>query len=104
VDVPGVRYVWLAYPEPPEETDLETVGRIVLNHLKDHIYVARALFPAELIIGIAFPNRTATTASYFLTTFDGTKWAEQAQKGAEALRVELGIFSQLEAVSRCHVP
>ena len=79
--IPGVRYVWLAYPEPPEETDLETFDRYVLDHLKDHIFVARALFPAKVIIGIAFPNRTATTTSHFLITFDGTKWTEEAQKG-----------------------
>jgi hypothetical protein len=104
LDVPGVRYVWLAYPEPPGETDLETVSRAVMNYLKDHIYVARALFPADVIIGIAFPNHTATPTSYFLAIFDGTKWTEQAQKGAEALRAERGIFGNLEKLDRRHVP
>jgi hypothetical protein len=72
-EFPGVRYVWLAYPQPSQGTDEDRFARIVLNHLKDHIYVARSIFTSALTIGVAFPNRAATATSYFLVTFDGTK-------------------------------
>jgi hypothetical protein len=105
---PGIRYVWLTYPTPPATADLDAVGRFVLDHLKDHVYVARSLFPSELIIGVALPNRTAAealdTKSHFLVVFDGTKWTDDAQRGAEALRAEQGIFGNLEALPRHHIP
>jgi hypothetical protein len=33
-DVAGVRYVWLAYPPPPAAANDDTVGRVILNHLR----------------------------------------------------------------------
>jgi hypothetical protein len=46
------------------------VEQFFLGYLKDHVYVARSLFPSELIIGVALPNRNAAealeTKSHFL--------------------------------------
>jgi hypothetical protein len=102
-DVAGVRYVWLAYPPPPDAANEDAASSIILDHLKDHVYVARSIFSADLIIGIALPNRSVETGSYFLIVFDGTHWTEDAQKGAEELRAELGIFANIEAVTREHI-
>jgi hypothetical protein len=103
IDVPGVRYVWLAYPPPPDGVSDEEVSRVILNHLKDHIYVARASFAADLIIGISVPNHSVQIGSHFLIVFDGTHWTEDAQKGAEELRTKQGIFANVEAITRSHI-
>ena len=84
-------------------TDEDTFVQIVLNHLKDHIYVARSIFTSALTIGVAFPNRAAIANSYFLVTHDGTNWTEDAQRGAEALRREQGIFRNLYSLTRQHI-
>jgi hypothetical protein len=102
-EFPGVRYVWLAYPQPSQGTDEDTFVQIVLNHLKDHIYVARSIFTSALTIGVTFPNRAAIANSYFLVTHDGTNWTEDAQRGAEALRREQGIFRNLYSLTRQHI-
>ena len=107
-NIAGVRYVWLTYPTPPPEENLDTYHQFILDHLKDHIYAARSVFPSELIIGVALPNRSAEKAleikSRFLVVFDGTKWTDEAQRGAEALRHEYGIFDNLEELTYRHVP
>jgi hypothetical protein len=102
-EVAGVRYVWLAYPQPSKGIDDDAFSRSILNHLKDHIYVARSIFKSELLIGVAFPNRAAAETSYFLVVFDGTKWTEDAQRGAEILRTEKGILRDLQPTTRRHV-
>ena len=103
VEFPGVRYVWLAYPQPSKEIDDDAFSKTVLDHLKDHIYVVRSIFTSALLIGLAFPNRAATETSYFLVVFDGTKWTEDAQRGAEILRSEKGILRDLQPTTRRHV-
>jgi hypothetical protein len=102
-DVPGVRYVWLAYPDPPQDAELDRAEQFLLHHLKEHIFVARALFPADLIIGVALPNSAATTTSYIMTVFDGTNWTKEDQEGAERLCADRGIFKQPEALARRHI-
>jgi len=107
-NIAGVRYVWLTYPTPAPEEDLNAYDQFILNHLKHHIYVARSIFPSTLIIGVALANRnpkeTLEPQSRFLVVFDATKWTDEAQRGAEELRQEHGIFDDLEELTYCHVP
>lgn len=102
-DVPGLRYVWLTYPAPPAGVHIDDAERYLIHHLKEHIYVARSLFQADVILGIALPNREAAINSILITVFDGTKWNDEAQIGAESLRTERGIFGQLVEMQRHHV-
>jgi hypothetical protein len=99
----GIRYVWLVYPPTPTGMDDDAVGSFLVNYLKDHVYVARSIFAASLIIGVAVPNRSIAKGSYLLVVFDGTHWTENAQKGAEELRAKQGIFANIEAVTRRHI-
>jgi hypothetical protein len=101
-DVPGTRYVWLTYPRA-KSLRLEEMEAYVLHHLKEHVFVARAIFPAHRVVGIALPNPEARTQSYFMTILDGTKWDEEAQAGAEKLIAEGGIFADLQEFQQLHL-
>lgn len=102
-DIPGVRYVWLAYPQPPESVPLEEAEAFILNHLRQHTYVARLTFQSDLIVGIAVPNRDARALSYMMFVLDGSRWTTDNQREAEHYRSQ-GIFASLQEVQRLHVP
>lgn len=101
-DFPEVRYVWMTYPKPPAGVPLDVVETAYLEHLKEHVFVARALFPCDTIVGIAVPNAAAEILSHFVVVFDGTKWDDEAQQGALQLRKERGVFASLEPITRAH--
>lgn len=102
-DIPGVRYVWLAYPQPPESVALEEAETFILNHLSQHLYVARLTFPEDLIVGIAVPNRDARALSYMIRILDCSNWTTDDQREAEHYRSQ-GIFANLQEIQRSHVP
>ncbi|HEV3051879.1 MAG TPA: hypothetical protein VGX50_16345 [Longimicrobium sp.] len=107
-EMEGVRYVWLTYPPFPGNLPVSQVEAAILVHLQEHVFVARAFFPARLVIGIALPNpaaaKEAVLESVDITVLDGTKWDDEAQAGAEVLARERNIFQNLQAVHRFHIP
>jgi hypothetical protein len=103
-DVTGVRYVWLTYPKRPANVSLEDIERFLMTYLQKHIHVARSIFPADVLIGIALPNPGAEMNSHMIAILDGTKWSTADQAEADRLRKDERIFEHLQAVERTHLP
>ena len=81
----------------PQQASLSTLPNdLWLEHLKEHVYVARALFPCDTIVAVAVPSKGVEMLSYFVVVFDATKWDDAAQVGAMRLREERQIFASIE--------
>lgn len=100
---PSLRYVWLIYPTRPEEMSEAEFDRFAEQHLKQHVLVAQGLFEETLVLGICLPNRTAEDTATVTVLHDGSKWTETDRQEALKLQ-EHGVFSQLEAIERAHIP
>jgi hypothetical protein len=99
----GLRYVWLTYPDPPSDWSRERFEQLLDQHLARHIWVACAIFPETLIVGIALPNLAATETAHVIKVFDGSGWTEADR--LEALKLQgQGIFAELRAQTRIHYP
>jgi hypothetical protein len=92
-----VRYVFITYPQPTTEMDIDTVEKIMLEYLLRHVLVAQYLFARNnTIIGIAIPNRDCKFKSYCMHILDGSKLTEDDHQEARMLHQCGGIFANLE--------
>lgn len=100
---PSLRYVWLLYPKRPGDVSEAEFDFVVMEHLKQHVLVAQGLFQQTLVLGIGLPNRSAHDTASFIVLHDRSNWTEADLQEAMKLR-ELGVFDQLEANERMHIP
>lgn len=97
IDSPRVYYVWLLYPEPPDELEVEIFETYIHNELCKYMMVARAKFPqAERVFGICLPNRDCNRVSRIYQVMDGEDWTDEMQVEAERLEREVGILGGIE--------
>jgi len=99
----GLRYVWLTYPEPPEDWPPEKFERLVDQELACYMEVACAKFGDALIVGIAHPNRTARETVVVLKVFDGSDMTEADRLEALRLQDRLGS-TDWQPQTYIHVP
>lgn len=100
----GLRYVFLTYPELPNGIDLETCERFILEHLSQHLLVARHQFPdSRILVGIALPNRDCTIHSHFIRILDGENWTPEDDANADDLQRRTGIFNNLQEERYIHI-
>jgi len=99
---PGLRYVWLIYPDRPAEFTQEQGDAFLTEYLQQHIVVARTLFDETLVLGIALPNRESKDTANYTSLLDGSNWTEAHREEGLALQA-LGIFENLEAQHRFHI-
>lgn len=95
-----LRYVWLIYPERPDEMSEETFDRVAMAHLQDYLTVAQYRFRTPLILGVCLPNRSAKDTACF-TALLGGDFPPELEGYALAL-MDRGIFANLEAMDRMH--
>lgn len=105
-DRPNLFYLWLLYPEPPEELSDEQSEEILLNHLTQYMLVGRSKFPeAGLIVGICLPNRECSKTSNLIRVMDGEYWTPNHQQLADEIESKYGILANIETTvhttSRC---
>lgn len=99
-----LRDVFLTYPEPPGGIDLETCERSVLEHLSQHLLVARHQFPdSTTLIGIAIPNRDCTIHSNLIRILDGENWSPEDLASAAELQRRTGLFTNMEEERYIHI-
>ncbi len=101
--MPWLRYVWLVYPESPDEISEADCDRFLLHYLKQHVLVAQGLFEQTLVLGTALPNRSANDTAIFAVLHDGSNWTDEDREEALKLQDD-GVFSRLEANDRVHIP
>ena len=101
-DVVGVRYVFVTYPEPPNQIGIEKCETYVLEYLSKHLLVARNEFPnTETVIGIALPNTDCNMQSYFIRILGG-EWTDADVQLANSLKNDEGIFGNLTEETTIH--
>lgn len=99
-----LRYVFLAYPAPPENVSLQMAEAYIGDKLEKYVCVARGIFTQSLIMGIAIPKVNVDDTATYFRLLDGSDWSEADIDLARAMGKEECIFSDLEETSRVHVP
>jgi hypothetical protein len=101
---PDLRYVWLAYPEPPANVDTVVLEKSIQTYLRKHVLVARGLFHEPLVMGVALPQSGVSNTALYFELLDGSDWTPSDVEQALALRDDEGIFADLERIQRFHAP
>jgi hypothetical protein len=101
VEQPGVRYVWMTYPQLPEGTPVRDCEAHLLAHLRRYMLVACSTFKARVVVGVGLPNRDANAQSYLICVLNGSNWTTESEEEAEFYRSQ-GIFSDLQEVPLRH--
>jgi hypothetical protein len=103
-DNDDLRYVFVTYPEMPDNIELEKSEKYILQYLSQHILVARHLFPdRKTIIGIAIPNQDCKKInSNFIRILDGKNWTSEDDQMAEKLHKRNGVFACAINLDRVH--
>jgi hypothetical protein len=98
-----LRYFWLAYPRRPDAMSEAQFDTHINLYLQRHMLVAQALFPEELMLGIALPNRVANDTAMVTLLHDKSNWTDDDR--AEALKLRSDeVLGHLEANHRVHIP
>lgn len=99
----GLRYVFLTYPDPPAEIELEHFEGCLLEHLSQHLLVARHVFPeSTTLIGFAVPNPDCRMTTTIIRILDGTNWTADDHAEAAALQKATGLFANMVAEHFVH--
>ncbi|HFQ3863077.1 hypothetical protein [Pseudomonas aeruginosa] len=97
LDVAGLIYVWLIYPEVPSSISDEELEHNLLRHLGEYMLVAQAKFrSATRIFGICLPNMASTRTSRIFRVADGEVWTPKMQQIAKELEKRYGILAGLQ--------
>jgi hypothetical protein len=99
----GLRYVWLIYPDPPEDVSAAEFERMMFGQLRHQILRICGEFGAECIMGIVLPNGKGAENYIAMTVFDGSKWTDEDREQARLLKEE-GLFGDHTRVDYLHVP
>lgn len=99
---PGLRYVWLIYPDPPPEADPELFVRAVDQQLQIRALVAAGQHRADVVVAIALPNGKGHENVYVMRVLDSSDWTEEDRRRAELLND--GLFGEAQRVDHVHVP
>ena len=99
LDNPGVHYLWLLYPQPPDEVSLAEVEYYLDRELKKYLLVAQSKYRnARRIFGICLPNRDCKLTSRIFRLVDGEYWTNEMAAEANRLELEEGILSDIDTV------
>lgn len=100
---PGLRYLWLAYPQKPSDVSDAVFARVIHDHLAQYLVVAADTFKdATMVVGLAVPNRSAQDNLLIMRVLEVVRTKELRQEAAY-WRAK-GIFRDLEPDPRLHVP
>lgn len=96
-----VMYVWLIYPQVPEEISDEKLEHIVGQELYKYVYVAMARFNnTKRFYGIALPNVASNRTSRFFQFAERSLWTDEMQCEADEISQREGIFKKIESTIR----
>jgi hypothetical protein len=99
----GLRYVFLTYPNPPAGIGLEQCEQYILEHLSQHLLVARHVFvESTTLIGIALPNSACRMPTTFIRILDGKNWTSNDHHEAAELQKATGIFTNMVEERHLH--
>lgn len=96
-----LRYVWVAYPQPPEEESPGDVERTIEEYLSVQILAVCADFDEPLVVGIAVPNTAASETVYIMKVFDGSYMTEGDKREAKKTRDQV-VCSPFAPQTRLH--
>lgn len=100
-EYPDVLYVWLIYPQVPDNVPHELLEHRVEQELSKYVFVAMAKFlNFKRFFGIALPNKASNRTSRMFRFSERKVWTEDMQREAEELSQREGIFENIESTTR----
>jgi hypothetical protein len=97
-DVQGLIYLWLIYPQIPEEVSEDELEEVLLNELSKYILVAQGKFrKATRIFGICLPNNKSNRTSRIFRVSGNEIWSDEMQILANELEEKEGILANIKS-------
>jgi hypothetical protein len=100
IETPGLFYVFLTYPQPPDELTDEELESALGSELAKYMLVARAKFPsATRVFGFCLPNADSSRTSRLFRVLDGKHWGDEMQRAADQIGTEEGVMKDIQTIT-----
>lgn len=100
---PGLRYVWMIYPDPPDGTDPALSEKFIDQQLSQRILVYCGEFGSQFLVGITLPNGKGVENVVTMKVLDGSGWTDDDRRNARELQ-QAGLFGDAVRTDYVHIP